>query len=126
MVRGHMDRHPIVDIGPEILVGLDADQCTADSQRHHGGVTQQFEGVYRRINLPVGIHDRDAARAALRRLGATPTERASKAPTAREKAYLAAIEALFGDGPQRDREAAYSRAMSELKDAYPEDVEATA
>lgn len=69
----------------------------------------------------------DEARAVLRRLGATPAERAAKAPTAREKAYLAAVEALFSEeGTQRDREAAYSAAMKKLAEAYPDDLEAMA
>ena len=41
---------------------------------------------------------------ALTRLAPTPEARASKAPTAREKAYLSAVETLFGDGPQRERQ----------------------
>ena len=57
------------------------------------------------------IHDLDAARRALLRLGATPAARAAKAPTAREKAYLAAVETLFGAGTRPEREAAYSEAM---------------
>ena len=58
------------------------------------------------------VHNIDVARDILRRLGATAEERAGKAPTAREKAYLGAIEILFGEGTQRERELAYSKAMS--------------
>lgn len=72
------------------------------------------------------IHHLDAARAVLNRLGATPAERSAKAPTVREKAYLAAIEILFGEGTQQEREAAYSAAMGELSESYPDDIEATA
>ena len=50
------------------------------------------------------VHNIDVARDILRRLGATAEERAGKAPTAREKAYLGAIEILFGEGTQRERE----------------------
>ncbi|HSN00049.1 MAG TPA: hypothetical protein VLS52_03450, partial [Rudaea sp.] len=39
--------------------------------------------------------DAGAGRAALARLGATPAARSAKAPTAREKAYLAAVEILY-------------------------------
>jgi len=72
------------------------------------------------------IHRLDIARAVLQRLGATPGERAAKAPTPREKAYLAAIEILFGEGTQLDRQAAYSMAMRDLNSAFPDDIEALA
>lgn len=72
------------------------------------------------------IHRYDEARAVLAKLGATPQERAAKAPTEREKQYLGAVELLFGSGTQPEREAAYSAAMRELSEAHPEDLEATA
>ena len=45
-------------------------------------------------------HEQDlaAARAALAKLGPTAEARAAKAKTPREKAYLAAVETLFGEG----------------------------
>ena len=48
-------------------------------------------------------HEQDpvAARAALAKLGATPEARAAKAKTPREKAYLDAVEILFGDRRRR-------------------------
>jgi tetratricopeptide (TPR) repeat protein len=72
------------------------------------------------------IHNRDAAREILQRLAATAEERARKASTAREQAYLGAVEILFGEGTQREREAAYSEAMRRLSETYPEDAEALA
>jgi len=77
----------------------------------------------------------EEARAILTKLGASAEERAARAPTDREKAYLAAIELLFADGPPPDpsetREAhsrlvAYERAMRQIVDAHPDDVEALA
>lgn len=72
------------------------------------------------------IHRYDAAREVLNRLGGNADERAAKAPTEREKEYLAAVEILFGEGPQTQRQAAYSRAMQALSERYPEDTEALA
>ena len=72
------------------------------------------------------IHNYDVALEILERLGATQEVRAAKAPTERERAYLAAIEVLFGSGTQREREAAYSAAMFALSERYSEDVEAAA
>lgn len=68
--------------------------------------------------------DVGAARAALSRLAPTPEARARRAPTARERAYLAAVETLFGPGDPPARRAAYARAMADLAARYPDDDEA--
>jgi tetratricopeptide (TPR) repeat protein len=72
-------------------------------------------------------HEQDpvAARAALAKLGPTPEARAAKAKTAREQAYLAAVETLFGDGDKVDRDRRYALAMEQLHAKYPDDVDAT-
>jgi tetratricopeptide (TPR) repeat protein len=72
-------------------------------------------------------HEQDlaSARAALAKLGATPEARAAKAKTPREKAYLGAVELLFGDGDVDEREQSYSIAMEQLHAKYPDDVDAT-
>jgi tetratricopeptide (TPR) repeat protein len=72
-------------------------------------------------------HEQDpvAARAALAKLGATPEARAAKAPTPREKAYLAAVEILFGEGEKGDRDRRYALAMEQLHAKYSDDVDAT-
>ncbi|MCZ6917967.1 MAG: hypothetical protein O7I93_14420 [Gemmatimonadetes bacterium] len=70
--------------------------------------------------------DVTAARAALGRLGATREARAAKAPTDREKGYLAAVEILYGDGPKEPLDTLYSEAMGRLSDAHPDDLEAKA
>jgi tetratricopeptide (TPR) repeat protein len=77
-------------------------------------------------NHPVWMQqDRDAARAVLAKLGPTPEARAAKAPTAREKAYLATLEILYGDGDKLERDKRYALAMERLHAAYPDDVDAT-
>ena len=68
--------------------------------------------------------DAGLARAALLRLGATPEARAAKAPTAREKGYLRAVEILYGNGERPARDRAYAEAMGQLAASYPEDPEA--
>jgi hypothetical protein len=65
-----------------------------------------------------------AGRAALARLAATPAARAAKAPTPREKAYLAAVEILYGTGLKARRDTLYSEAMDRLARAYPGDDQA--
>jgi tetratricopeptide (TPR) repeat protein len=68
----------------------------------------------------------DAARAVLARLGPTPEARAAKANGAREKMWMAAVEALYGAGSKFERDEAYADRMDALFAAYPNDVEARA
>jgi hypothetical protein len=64
-------------------------------------------------------------RAILARLGPTPEARLAKAPTAREKGFLAAVEALWGEGDWRKRRVAYMEAMERLHKQFPKDDEVT-
>src|SRR5260370_34231789 len=73
-----------------------------------------------------GEQDLAAARSALARLAPTPEERAAKAPTARERDYLASAEKLYGDGDKGRRDADYSAALDALVRAYPDDLDAPA
>lgn len=70
--------------------------------------------------------DLPAARAVLQRLGATPFDRAARAPTLRERDYLGAIEILYGEGSKDERDNRYADAMMTLHGRYPDDVDATA
>ena len=70
--------------------------------------------------------DRAGAIAVLERLGPGREARLARAPTERERAYLAAVEELWAEGPKAERDTAYSLAMEELVRRYPEDVEARA
>ena len=67
--------------------------------------------------------DDDNPRAALARLGATPAERLAKAPTAREKGFLQAVEALWAEGDYDARRVAYMEAMERLYRQFPDDDE---
>ncbi|HEY1313148.1 MAG TPA: hypothetical protein VGE92_04690 [Steroidobacteraceae bacterium] len=73
-----------------------------------------------------GEQDLEAARAALAKLASTPAQRAAKAGTARERAYLAAVEQLYGNGDKTERDAKFSAAMGSLARAYPNDLDARA
>jgi tetratricopeptide (TPR) repeat protein len=46
--------------------------------------------------------------------------------TARERAYLAAVKLLYGDGEKRPRDLAYSAAMEKVYGDYPDDLDAAA
>jgi hypothetical protein len=73
------------------------------------------------------FQDTGGGRAALERLAPTREERQAKAPTAREKDYLAAIEILFfGPTEPKARDLSYAEAMRRLHEKYPDDLEAAA
>lgn len=72
-------------------------------------------GIWNQLDTAAGL-------AALNKLGPTPKLRAEKAPTAREKAYLAAVEILYsGNGTKQQRDKRYCDAMQHLAAAYPKD-----
>ena len=69
--------------------------------------------------------DEEAGRAALRKLGDSPAERAVRAATPREKDYLSAVEILYsGEGSKVERDARYAEAMQKMAAAYPDDNQA--
>lgn len=67
-----------------------------------------------------------AARRILDRLGPTASARAAKAATAREKAFLRAIEVLFGPGDATARRTQYAGAMEQMYAQAPNDPEVAA
>ncbi len=64
-----------------------------------------------------------SARQTLRRLAPTRKQRLAKAPTDREKAFLEALEILYGEGDKLTRDITYSKAMEKLFEQYPDDHE---
>jgi len=73
-----------------------------------------------------GQEDLPAARAALKRLGSSANARLARAKTPRERAYGAAIEALFTERPELDRVRGFAEGMQTVAYAYPTDLEASA
>jgi tetratricopeptide (TPR) repeat protein len=67
----------------------------------------------------------EAARAALVRLAPAADARQAMASTEREKMYLRAVEALYGDGDKAARDLAYAAAMRELHERFPQDDDAS-
>jgi tetratricopeptide (TPR) repeat protein len=95
------------------------------AQKAAPGFALAYWGEAMTHNHPIwGEEDAAAARAALQRLAPTPQERAAKAPTEREKAWLGAVEALYGEGEKPARDRAYSAAMAAIRERWPDDVEA--
>ena len=65
----------------------------------------------------------DSARTALTTLGATPAERATKARTDKERAWLQSVEILYGEGAKPRRDTLYSQALAEMLRRWPDDDE---
>ncbi len=86
-----------------------------------------FWGESMTFNHPFWADENPSAgRAALAKLGATPTARAAKAANARERGYLNAISLLWGEGDQPSRAARYADAMAKVALESPMDYEAAA
>ena len=62
----------------------------------------------------------------LNRLGPTAEARVERAPTEREQAYIRSVNLLFGKGTAKQRDYAYSAALKELSETWPEDIDARA
>ena len=70
--------------------------------------------------------DRDAALAALAKLGATPAERLAKARNEAERKWLEAVETLYGEGMKEERDLAYLAKMRAMLAARPDDIDVRA
>jgi tetratricopeptide (TPR) repeat protein len=66
------------------------------------------------------------ARAALNKLAPSTAERLAKAKTDRERAYLEAVEILYGKGGKFERDRQYEEAMRKVHERYPDDIDASA
>ena len=78
-------------------------------------------------NHPIWLEqDSTAARQTMERLGADPAARAAKVETDRERAYLGALEVLYGSGAKEERDFAYRDEMQRVHERWPDDPEAAA
>jgi tetratricopeptide (TPR) repeat protein len=91
------------------------------------GFALAYWGEAMAFNQPLWFHeDRARAQAALAKLAPTAAARAAKTRTPREQMYLAAVEALYGNGTKAARDRAYLDAMAALAAKFPQDDEAHA
>jgi tetratricopeptide (TPR) repeat protein len=103
----------------------DAAEAFREAQRVDPGFAMAYWGEALTYDHCLwGEHDSTAARAVLARLGDTPEHRISRGGTPRERGYLGAVEALYGEGDLKQRRAAYERAMARVHDDNPSDLEA--
>jgi tetratricopeptide (TPR) repeat protein len=73
-----------------------------------------------------GLEDRNAALAALSRLGPTSEARIAKARTASERAFGSAVEAFYKEGDEQSRVRAFADSMRKWARAMPNEPEAHA
>jgi tetratricopeptide (TPR) repeat protein len=105
----------------------DAIDAFREAQRLDPAFAMAYWGEAMSCNQPLWYNENlEKARAALTRLAPSRVARQARAPTAREKAYLDAVERLFGDGDKPARDRAYADGMEALARAYPDDDEAAA
>jgi tetratricopeptide (TPR) repeat protein len=103
----------------------DAIEAFREAQRLDPAFALAYWGEALSYNQPLWYNESvDKARAALARLAPTAAARQAKAPTAREKGYLDAVEKLFAAGAKAVRDQAYADRMGELSRANPQDDEA--
>ncbi len=65
----------------------------------------------------------DSGRAALKALAPTPAARLAKAKTDKERAWMAAIDVLYGEGEKARRDTLYNQALAEMYRRWPADDE---
>ena len=98
-----------------------------EAQAADPGFVMAYWGEAMAYNHPVWMEqDAAAARAALARLAPTREARLAKARTERERAWLDAVEILYGEGSKEERDRRYADAMAELHRRWPNDVDARA
>ncbi len=103
----------------------DAIDAFREAQKIDPSFALAYWGEAMSFSQPIwSFEEPESARAALRKLGATPAERAANAKTPREQGYMRAVEALFGAGDTHTRHLKHSEAMGALAAAFPDDDEA--
>ena len=111
---------------------VDARNAFQDAQQIDPDFAMAVWGEAMTHNHPIWMRqDREAAVAALQKLGPTPDAQLAKAPTEREKAYLRTLHVLYGVGSadlasKEERDDAYADAMADLAAQYPDDLDAQA
>ena len=105
----------------------DAKEAFQEAQKADPLFAMAYWGEAMTYNHPVWQQTApELATAALSRLAPTAEARLAKAPTAKEKDWLASLESLYGPGDKLARDGAYADAMRQMHEKYPADLEVTA
>jgi hypothetical protein len=104
-----------------------AAEAFREAQRVAPGFALAYWGEAMTHNHPIWFRqNREAAQAILARLAPTPEERIALAPTERERAWLEAVEILFGEGTKARRDTLYSEHLRAMHEQWPDDDEVAA
>ena len=102
----------------------DAKEAFQEAQKADPGFAMAYWGEAMTYNHAVWQQTApDLAKAALSRLAPTPEARLAKAPTAKEKEWVASLDALYGPGDKFARDLAYAEVMRRMYEKYPGDNE---
>jgi tetratricopeptide (TPR) repeat protein len=105
----------------------DAKEAFQEAQKADPNFAMAFWGEAMTYNHPVWQQTApELAKAALTRLAPTPEARLAKAPTPKEKDWVASLESLYGTGDKLARDLAYAESMRRMHEKYPADDEVTA
>jgi tetratricopeptide (TPR) repeat protein len=105
----------------------DAIEAFREAQRIDPAFAMAYWGEAMCFSQPLWFHeDVERGRAALAKLAPDARARAARTKTERERAYLGAVEVLFGPGDKPARDRGYADAMSALAARHPGDDEARA
>jgi tetratricopeptide (TPR) repeat protein len=101
-----------------------AEKSFQEAQKIDPGFVMAYWGEAMTATHPVwNQQNMDLGRAALAKLAATPKERAEKAKTAKEKAWLATTEMMYGEGSKLQRDQQLLAAMQRMSEQFPDDDE---
>jgi tetratricopeptide (TPR) repeat protein len=105
----------------------DAKEAFVEAQNAAPGFAMAYWGEAMTYNHPLWSQtDPDAARAALARLAPARDARLARAANDKEKMWLTAVEALYGEGEKLARDTVYAAEMRRMFERYPEDLEVKA
>lgn len=94
------------------------------AQQAEPGFALAYWGEAMTFDHPIwGEQDTEAARQVLARLAPAPAERAARAGNEKERAWLGAAEALYGEGDKDARARAWAEALGHMYDRWPDDLE---
>lgn len=104
----------------------DAKEAFLEAQQADPGFAMAYWGEAMTYNHPVWQQTApELATAALARLAPTLEGRLAKAPTAKEKDWLASLESLYSAEEKLTRDRAYAEHMRRMHEKYPADDEVT-
>jgi tetratricopeptide (TPR) repeat protein len=102
----------------------DAREAFREAQKAASGFAMAYWGEVMTYNHPLWAQTSpDAARETLARFAPGRDQRLAKAGNDKERDWLRAVEALYGEGEKPARDTAYAAEMRRMYEKYPDDLE---